>query len=510
MFFLKNKVKQYKRRLQINFHAAGFGTFAKSGSLLLEKVLFLTIHHFHREYSLTKLKKIKADLEAIFKAGVKRVDPYSLILEALTLKGTLLTIDTGEVLKTFDLSQFGRIVVIGFGKATANMALALETLLGSRLDEGLIVVKYGHTAPLTRIAMTEAGHPVPDENGMKAARMIAELARAADVNTLVFTLISGGGSALIPYPIDVMIGSERITLSLAEKQETTRVLLECGATINEINCVRKHLSTLKGGRLAELLQPATSINLILSDVVGDRLDTIASGATTPDRSTFREMADVFAKYRILKKIPATVLKILEAGLAGRCGETPKPGSKAFDKTHTFLIGTNSLALIAAKAKADSLGYRTTILTSALTGEAKEVAKVLCAIGKQVQKYHTESSQAECILFGGETTVTIQGDGKGGRNQELALSFLSEQSLDRAATDRIYLLAASTDGNDGPTDAAGAFAAVDLLEPAQRKGLIIGDFLNRNDAYHFFAELDNLLRTGPTNTNVCDIQVVIVA
>lgn len=454
-------------------------------------------------------QKITSDLHAIFNAGVKRVDPYSLMQKALSLKGSLLTIDTGGVPKTVELDSFKRIIAIGFGKATANMALALEKILGERIDQGLIAVKYGHTAPLTRIAIIEAGHPLPDENGLKAARMIAELAREADKNTLVFTLISGGGSALIPSPIEVEIGAERIALSLKDKQETTQCLLQCGATIHEINCVRKHLSALKGGRLAELLQPATSINLILSDVVGDRLDTIASGTTAPDSSTFREMDAVFSKYGIASKLLAGVLKIVETGFAGRCRETPKPGSEVFEKAFNIIIGSNSLALTAAKAEAERLGYRTTLLASALTGEAREVAKVLCAIGKQVQKSQKPSSPPQCLLFGGETTVTVQGNGMGGRNQELALSFLSEMSLAAEATNRIYLLSASTDGTDGPTDAAGAFADIEVLDLAMKNGLEIGDFLKRNDAYHFFAALDLLLKTGPTHTNVCDIQVMII-
>lgn len=447
-------------------------------------------------------------LAAIFKKGVQRVDPKRLILDSLSLEGNFLEIKTNDESKRFDLTKFEKIYVIGFGKASANMAFALEQLLANRISKGLVAVKYGHIAVLEKIELLEAGHPVPDENGLKAAKRIAELATEADSNTLVISLISGGGSALIPFPLETEIAGDKVNLTLADKQTVTQILLECGAKITEINCVRKHLSGIKGGRLAELLTPATSINLILSDVVGDRLDTIASGATVPDDTTFSDMQAIINKYDIGEKIPQKVLKILKAGLEGNCDDTPKSNDHVFENCHNFLIGTNYLALLAAKQEAESLGYETSILTSQLTGEAKEVAKVIYAIAKDTKKI-CDSSKPRCLLFGGETTVTIKGKGKGGRNQEMALSFLSEIENDGAAAEGIHFLAASTDGNDGPTDAAGAYASMDVLNKVAEANLSINEYLRENDSYHFFAQLGYLLKTGPTNTNVCDIQVVFV-
>ncbi|MFH2132850.1 MAG: glycerate kinase [bacterium] len=453
-------------------------------------------------------KKREHDLTSIFMAGVNRVDPCLLIEHSIRCVGKQLVIDTGSQTEHVDLSAFDRIFIIGFGKATAKMARAMEAILGDRITEGVISVKYGHTEKLQTIRMIEAGHPVPDANGLKAARAIADLAARADEKTLVMTLISGGGSALIPYPWDDPGGDIKAAVTLAEKQAVTRTLLACGATIKEVNTVRKHLSRIKGGRLAALTAPATSISLILSDVVGDPLDVIASGATSPDPSTFRDMQAVFDRYGIIGQIPDSVLEILHAGLKNRIPETPKPGDPIFDRVRNRLIGTNILALEAAKQAAERLGYRSRVLTSQLVGEAKEVAKVLCAIAKEVQKQQARKEKF-CLLFGGETTVTVKGNGKGGRNQELALSFLSEMAADPDATDRIGFLSGGTDGNDGPTDAAGAFAHLSLVDRAKKKGLTLEDHLTNNDAYPFFDAIGGLLKTGPTNTNVCDIQVILV-
>ncbi len=455
------------------------------------------------------LSQQESDLKSIFGAGLERVDPYRLIMDSVTIQGTKLLIRREGKDFSLDTSLFSQIFVIGFGKATAKMALALEELLGEKISAGLISVKYGHTEKLNQIEIMEAGHPVPDENGLNAAKAITDLVSLANEKTLVFTLISGGGSALIPFPTEMNIGGKPTKLSLAEKQSVTKVLLECGADITEINCVRKHLSGIKGGRLAELLMPATSVNLILSDVVGDRLDTIASGATSADSSTFQDMAAVFEKYEINNKMPKSVTEILTAGLKGHQPETPKPGSSIFSRCYNFLIGTNYLALQAAQKKAETLGYQSSILTSLLTGEAREVAKVLCAIAKQIRVQKKPGSPAQCLLIGGETTVTLKGLGKGGRNQEMALAVLSEMSTDKETMNNIWFLSASTDGNDGPTDAAGAFADSSLLNKARDQKLSISQYLKNNDAYHFFDKIDRLLKIGPTNTNVCDVQIFII-
>jgi len=442
-------------------------------------------------------------------AGVRRVDPYRLIKDSVTLQDEHLLIKSSGDSECIDLSEFKQIFVTGFGKATAKMALAMEKILGERISAGVIAVKYGHTEALKTIKIMEAGHPVPDVNGLKAAQAIVDLALRADEKTLVITLISGGGSALIPYPWQGVDSDDDVALTLMEKQEVTRKLLACGAAISEINCVRKHLSRIKGGRLAEWMAPATSVNLILSDVVGDRLDVIASGATSPDESTYVEMQKVIEKYDLTDQMPENALEILKFGLQKRIAETPKPGNHIFDKVSNILIGTNTLALMAAKKDAAVRGYRAEILTSELVGEAREVAGDLYEIVRKYQKKRSSDEKPLCLLFGGESTVTIRGDGKGGRNQEMALSFLSEMSDNLCTSDGITFLSGGTDGNDGPTDAAGAFAAAEMLDRARNKGLSITDYLNNNDAYHFFDAINGLLKTGPTNTNVCDIQVILI-
>ncbi len=452
-------------------------------------------------------RKPEEDLKSIFKAGVKRVDPYQLIKNGVEIQENRLFISLNESRESVDLSKFDQIFVIGFGKATAKMAKAMEEILGERITEGIISVKVGHTEPLATIQTIEAGHPVPDGNGLKAAKTIVDMASRADEKTLVLTLISGGGSALIPYPWQGADEDELDSLPLSEKQQVTRLLLRCGATISEINTVRKHLSRIKGGRLAEFLFPAVSINLILSDVVGDRLDVIASGTTSPDISTFRDMQAVFAKYGLTNQIPDIVLKIMQGGLKKQIPETPKPGNKVFRNVSNLLIGTNLTALMAAKQKAELLGYRTQILNSQLVGEAREVGRELFEAALKNQNPPQEKPL--CLLFGGETTVTIKGDGKGGRNQEMALSFLSEMANSPSAVDNISFLSGGTDGNDGPTDAAGAFANVKQLERVRKKEISIKAYLNNNDAYHFFDAIDGLLKTGPTNTNVCDIQIILI-
>lgn len=456
-----------------------------------------------------KLSNQQTHLASIFEAGLSRVDPFRLILDSVSIQGAELLIRRDGADFSLDISPFEKILVIGFGKATAKMALALEELLGDKISAGLISVKYGHTEELRYIETIEAGHPVPDENGLKAAKAISELAAQANQKTLVFTLISGGGSALIPFPAELDLGKESIHLTLAEKQNVTKVLLECGADITEINCVRKHLSGIKGGRLAEKLMPATSINLILSDVVGDRLDTIASGATSPDNTTFRNVAQIVEKYDISDRMPKSVLNLLQAGINGDFPETPKRESSIFDNCHNFLVGTNYLALQAAKKKSEELGYETRVFTSMLTGEAREVAKAICAIAKESFVRKMPGSLSKCLLFGGETTVTLKGTGKGGRNQEIALAVLAEMAAHRDVMQKIWFLSASTDGNDGPTDAAGAFADMSILEKAESYQLSLDRYLKDNDSYHFFDKLKGLLKTGPTNTNVCDIQIFLI-
>lgn len=452
--------------------------------------------------------RARQDLERIFRAGLGRVDPYRMIKDRLFLQGSSLVVRTEQDAVIFDLSRYDRIIVLGTGKATAKMALAVEELLGDRITDGLISVKAGHTEPLGRIRIIEAGHPVPDERSIRAARETAALAEKGDASTLFINLVSGGGSALLSYPLDVSVSAAGAALTLGEKQAVTKVLLACGATIQEINCIRKHISGLKGGRLARLMYPADSLNLILSDVVGDRLDSIASGLTTWDRTTYADAESIVRKYGIDDRIPENVKHLLRAGVRGEIPETPKEGDPAFGKVHNILIGTNYAALLAAQDEARALGYDTIVLSSQVTGEAREIAKFYLAVAREALRFDAPVKRPGCIIAGGETTVTLAGDGMGGRNQEMALSFLAELASG-PGEEQIAFLSAATDGNDGPTDAAGAFADVGVLALASRFGLDIQEYLSRNDSYRFFDRIGMLLKTGPTNTNVCDLQLVLV-
>jgi len=340
-------------------------------------------------------------------------------------------------------------------------------------------------------------------------RREAEDQQNFDEHTLVINLISGGGSALFDGLIEFTDGGQTVALTLADLQQTTSALLACGATITEINCLRKHISTVKGGRLVRLLYPATSLNFILSDVIGDRLDAIASGLTVPDRSTFGEALEIVQKYGVAAQLPAAVRRALELGAAGQLAETPKPGDPIFERTHNLLIGTLYHSLLAAAEEARALGYHPLVLSAQLTGEARELAKVLLGMARDVTQHGLLAPRPACLIGGGETTVTLRGSGKGGRNQEMALSFLCELKTDPDASREIYFLSASTDGSDGPTDAAGAFASWELYRTALARGLKPEAYLQNNDSYHFYETVDALLKTGPTGTNVCDLQIMLV-
>jgi len=439
------------------------------------------------------LTRARKDAAAIFTAGVRAVAPATAINRFCKRQGHELLIGP----RTFDLNDYQNIYVVGAGKATAAMASALEALLEDRLTAGVITVKYGHTTDLLKIQTVEAGHPVPDANGELGSAKILEIAKAAGENDLLICLISGGGSALLPHPVP--------SVSLAHKQETTRILLACGATIHEINTLRKHLSRIKGGHLALAAEPATVVSLILSDVVGDDLDVIASGPTVPDNSTFADCLAIVEKYGIASRLPRPVTAYFQKGRDGRAPETPKAGDPVFGKTCNIIVGSNIDAIMAARREAVDRGYTTLILSSMIEGETSAVAQVHAAIAKEVLKTGHPAPPPVCILSGGETTVTLKGSGLGGRNQEFALSAAS----DIAGADIVVLLSGGTDGNDGPTDAAGAISDNTTLERARAQNLTIGHFLANNDSYHFFKHLGDLLHTGPTNTNVMDIRILLI-
>lgn len=416
---------------------------------------------------------------AIFRAGLAAADPAAAVTRHL---------------KRLNLSPFERIFVVGAGKAGASMAQAAERVLGRRITAGLINVKHGHSARVRRIELNPCGHPVPDAAGVDGAGRIATLAASAGKSDLVICLISGGASALLPAPAP--------PITLEEKQAVTRLLLACGANIHEINCVRKHISRIKGGQLARLAAPATVEALLLSDVIGDDLDVIGSGPTAPDASTFAGAATIFEKYGIAKRVPAAVRDRIAEGIRGSIPETPKPGDPLFRCVRNTVIGSNRLALDAAAYRARTLGFRTLILASEIEGETREIARMHAAIARQLVKSGQPVRPPACIITGGETTVTLKGEGLGGRNQEFVLA----AAIDIAGLPNVVVLSAGTDGTDGPTDAAGAIADGDTLRrnPDARR------FLDANDSYHYFESLGDLVKTGPTNTNVMDVRIILVA
>ncbi|MBW1668141.1 MAG: glycerate kinase [Deltaproteobacteria bacterium] len=444
------------------------------------------------------LGKMRSEAVELFNAAVKRVDPYEAVRNFVRLRqGTLILGHGDQAEVELELDSFDRIFVVGGGKATAPMARAIEDLMGKRIDCGVINVKYGFKEELSFTEIIEASHPLPDKRGVEGTAQIMELLEKAGENDLVFSLISGGGSALMPYPAN--------GISLEEKQAVTRELLECGASIDEINAIRKHISQSKGGQMARAAFPATTVNLMLSDVVGDRMDVIASGPFVPDRSSFQDAWAVLRKYE-LKDIPASIRRYLQEGMEGKVPETPTQGDPIFEKVYNFIVGSNILALEAAKEAGERMGYQCLILSSMVEGETREVAKVHAAIAKEILKSGRPLNPPACIISGGETTVTIHGHGLGGRNQEFCLACALELE-DLPA--RVVILSGGTDGNDGPTDAAGAMVDPLTVERGKSLGLDASSFLEENDSYHFFEKTRDLLITGPTRTNVMDVRLVLV-
>jgi hydroxypyruvate reductase len=377
------------------------------------------------------------------------------------------------------------------------MCSAVADVIGNRLTGGIVVTKQGHAAEtISRLTVVEAGHPIPDEAGLAGAQAIASLLRELNARDLLLVAISGGASALLPSP--------KHPVTLTAKQKTTDLLLRAGADIREINAVRKHLSLLKGGQFAALAYPATVVSLLLSDVIGDPLDTIGSGLTAPDSSTFADALAVLRKYSLEKRVPASVLRHLQLGAEGKIAETPKQGDPLFENVHNVVVASNRLALQAAAKEAKRLGYRPLILSSTIGGETREAANVHAQIIREVIASGNPVVPPACILSGGETTVAIKGSGKGGRNQEFALA----AALELAGLENVLALSAGTDGTDGPTDAAGAVATGGSVKEALAKGLHARNHLENNDSYLFFDAINGLVKTGPTDTNVMDLHLLL--
>jgi glycerate-2-kinase len=430
--------------------------------------------------------------ERIFMAGVRSVLPGKLVTSVLKAEGNILSAGGHNI----QLENISNIYVIGAGKASAAMGHYVENILGERVSGGHIVVKYGHSCKLRRINVTEAGHPIPDINGFNATGEIIKIAERATENDLVICLISGGGSALMA---DLPAG-----LIPEELYIVNNLLVRSGADINQINCVRKHLSKVKGGQLARNIHPASLITIMISDVVGNPLEVIASGPTVPDPSTFSEALKVIEDYNLAPELTSGIINYLKDGASGIHPETPKPGDPVFDKTLNILAGTNQTALRAAKDEATSLGYHTYIIDDSIKGDVGNVCESILNMAFTFRD-NPNVVKPFCLLFGGETTIKVHGDGMGGRNQHLAL--VAAMKLENIPG--ITILSAGTDGTDGPTDAAGAVSDSNTLSEGKSLKLDPVSFISEFDSYHFFRKAGGLIRTGPTFTNVMDLIVVLV-
>jgi len=434
----------------------------------------------------------------ILNAALDAVDPYSVMLGVVRIAHMKLHV--ADLI--YDLRNYDRVIVVGAGKATARMALGIEALLGNVIDAGLIIVKVGHTEKFTVIDQVESSHPIPGIAAIEGTRRILEMVKASNEKTLIICLLSGGASALLVAPVE--------KLTLQDKQETTSLLLNAGATITELNTVRKHLSAVKGGRLAQAAFPAQILTLIVSDVNGDPIDIIASGPTAGDGSTFVEAWEILTRYKLAHKLSFRVADYLQRGISGQVEESVKQHDPCLHKVRNVIISNISQALLAAQKKAEQLGLFVKIITRQLNGEARIAARYISKVARE-ELALTRANEIRCLLFGGETTVTVRGTGLGGRNQELALAF----ALEIEGVQSISLLSAGTDGTDGPNDAAGAMVDGDTIVQAREVGIDPTMYLANNDAYHFFEKLDALtqsrhhLITGPTGTNVMDIHIVII-
>jgi len=441
----------------------------------------------------TKLnRKARALALRSLESALNAVNPKQIIKSKLLLKNLTLHVNGYSI----DLKKFKNIYVIGGGKASGSMAEALEQVLGNSITKGLVNVPRSSKNKTDIIKLHEASHPIPDEAGVEGTRRMLKIAEQAKEDDLIICLISGGGSSLMPLP--------RGKISIADKKEITNALLKCGATINEINTVRKHISDFKGGWLAKKAYPSSILNLILSDVVGDPLDFIASGPTVPDSTTFSDAIKVLKKYRLWSKAPASIRKVLSDGEKGLIPETPKANDEAFKRVYNVVVGNNRLASLTAQKYLKSEGLNTLLLTSTLEGEARHVGIMLASIVHEVSVSGNPVPKPAGIIAGGETTVTVTGKGLGGRNQEIALATVRNLK----GMNGVAVASLSTDGVDGPTDAAGAIADGKTLVRAAKMGLTPEEYLAENDSYHFFSKLGDLIFTGPTGTNVNDVSVIV--
>ncbi len=427
---------------------------------------------------------LRTDARAIFDAALRAADPRLAVERVLQRRGDRLLLDGQPV---FDFTR-GNLHVLGAGKAGAPMAQAVENIVGADADLGAVTVKYGHVTPTQGIVIYEAGHPIPDKNTLRATHSLISLLDGVSENDLVLCLFSGGGSALMEWLVD--------GVTLDDLRTFTNELMRCGASIYEINALRKHISQVKGGQIARMAQPARVVSLILSDVLGSPLDVIASGPTAPDSTTFADCLAIVDKYGLQETFPRSILAHYARGARGEVPDTPKADDPLFARVTNFIIADNQIACDAAAASARARGYQVNMLSTQIQGEAREIGRDLARTAKST------SGEKICWLGGGEPTVKLRGQGKGGRAQELTLAAALELDGDT----EIVAFSAGTDGTDGPTDAAGAIADNKTAARGRALGLEPAAYLDNNDAYHFFAALDDLVITGPTNTNVNDLML----
>jgi glycerate 2-kinase len=437
--------------------------------------------------------ELRHSARLIWEAALHAANPATCIRDSVRIDGDILSIGGKHI------PIRGRVIVIGVGKASAKMAQVVEEIIGSHISGGLVVTKYGHALPLQRIGLVEAGHPIPDAAGVRAVQETRELLQGLTREDIVLCLLSGGGSALWPAP------AEGITLE--EKQEVTSLLLRAGATVRELNAVRKHLSGVKGGQLARWAAPARVISLIMSDVIGDPVDFIASGPTAPDTTSFSDALAIIQKYGI--NVPDSVRERLQDGTRGRISDTPKPGDAVFKNVENHVIANNRLLIDSAVEKARELRFNALVLGTEVEGEAKDVGLFFSAIAREIGRSGNPIPAPACILSAGETTVTVRGQGAGGRNQEMALAWAIAMSS-RPSVASACFASVATDGSDGPTSAAGGLVDQLTCARAVELGLMPDKFLGENDSWNFLKATGDLIVTGPTQTNLMDLQILLIA
>jgi glycerate 2-kinase len=437
----------------------------------------------------------RRDLVLALEGAISAADPAALVRRNVTLSKEVLRIHSLK----FILSRYRRVLVVGGGKASGKMAVELERIIGDFITGGAINVPEHQRfeSKGSKIIFSPATHPIPSRKGSLGVERMLSLVGRPSKDDMVICLISGGASALLPLP------SPGVTI--AEKAEATKLLLKSGADINEMNVVRKHLSLIKGGRLAKILFPATVVSLIISDVVGNRLDSIGSGLTAPDPTTYAEARSILVRRDLWTKVSPSIRRTIGDGITGRLDETPKPGATVFRRVHNVVLASNRLSRLSAAEKLRRFGYQVSVLREEIKGEARVVGGDLASRLVKMKTVADSTGRVQALVAGGETVVTLHGNGRGGRNQELVLS----AALRLKGEVNISMGAVATDGIDGPTDAAGAIADGTTVERAKEMGLDPRIFLERNDSYHLFKRLGNLVVTGPTGTNVNDVVVGVV-